>query len=58
MRDLRRAIQRRTTQPEQVNHELPLRIFLRWLGLYIRRYLNEIFIKQETAQPLPSNLLD
>jgi predicted metal-dependent phosphoesterase TrpH len=58
VRDLRRAIQRRTTQPEQVNHELPLRIFIRWLGLYIRRNINGIFIKRETAQPLPSNLVD
>ena len=47
VRDLRRAIQRRATQPEQVNHEMPLRVFIRWLGLYIRRKIDGIFIKQE-----------
>jgi hypothetical protein len=58
VRDLRRAIQRRATQPEQVNHELPLRIFIRWLGPYIQRRMNEIFIKRDMAQPLSSNPLD
>ena len=58
VRDLRHGIQRRTTQPEQVNHESPPRIFVRWLGLYIRRKMNKVFIKRETAQALSSNPLD
>ena len=37
VQDLRRNIQHRATRPEQVNHEWPLRIFIRWLGLYIKR---------------------
>jgi predicted metal-dependent phosphoesterase TrpH len=37
--DLRLAIQHRTTRPEQVNYEKPRRVFLRWLGLYLRQKL-------------------
>jgi predicted metal-dependent phosphoesterase TrpH len=58
VRDLRRAIQRRTTQPEQINHEWPVGIFFRWLRLYLRRETKEIFNIQRTAQPLSSNLLE
>jgi len=52
VRDLRRAIQRRATQPEQVNHEKPLRIFFRWLRLYLRRKANDILTRRKIAQPL------
>jgi hypothetical protein len=52
VRDLRRAIQRRATQPEQINHEKPLRIFFRWLRLYLRRKANDIFAKRKIAQPI------
>ncbi len=52
VRDLRRAIQRRATQPEQISHESPLRIFIRWLGLYIQRKKSQIFIKRQIVQPL------
>jgi predicted metal-dependent phosphoesterase TrpH len=52
VRDLRRAIQRRATQPEQVNQELPMRVFIRWLGLYLRRKVDGIFIKRQITQPL------
>ncbi len=52
VRDLRRAIQRRATQPEQVNHEKPLRIFFQWLRLYLRRKANNIFAKRKIAQPI------
>jgi predicted metal-dependent phosphoesterase TrpH len=38
--DLRQVIQHRATRPEQVNHENPQHVFLRWLGLYIRRKLS------------------
>jgi hypothetical protein len=48
--DLRHAIQRRATKAEQINHEKPMRIFIRWLGLYIRRKINEVFARQETEQ--------
>jgi predicted metal-dependent phosphoesterase TrpH len=52
VRDLRRAIQRRATQPEQVNHELPLRILIRWLGLYLTKKMGGTFIKRQITQPL------
>jgi predicted metal-dependent phosphoesterase TrpH len=52
VRDLRRAIQRRATQPEQVNHESPLRIFIRWLRLYLPQKMGGIFIKRQITQPL------
>jgi hypothetical protein len=52
VRDLRRAIQRRATQPEQVNHELPLRIFIHWIGLYLHRKMSGVFIKRQITQPL------
>jgi predicted metal-dependent phosphoesterase TrpH len=39
VQDLRHAIQRRATRPEQVNHEKPQRVFLRWVGLYLRNKL-------------------
>ncbi len=58
VRDLRHAIQRRTTQPEQVNHEMPVRIFFRWFGLYLSRKMKRFFIAKEMAQPLSSNLID
>ena len=58
VRDLRHAIQRRTTRPEQVNHENPLRVFFRWLRLYIHRKKNGAFIGRETAQTLSSSALD
>lgn len=58
VRDLRQAIQRRTTQPEQVNHEKPLRIFIRWFRLYIQRKKGEFLVKREIAPPLPSNSID
>ncbi len=45
--ELRRAIQRRATRPEQVNHENPQRVFFRWLRLYFRR---------QFSQPKPSGL--
>jgi predicted metal-dependent phosphoesterase TrpH len=35
--DLRRAIESRSTLPEQVNREWPLRVFLRWAKLYNQR---------------------
>jgi predicted metal-dependent phosphoesterase TrpH len=35
--DLRRAIERRATLPEQVNQEVPLLVFLRWAKLYHQR---------------------
>ena len=56
--DLRRAIQRRATQPEQVNHELPLRIFIRWLGLYARRKINKVFFKEEKTQRYKTGTAD
>ena len=49
-RELRQAIQRRTTQPEQINHERPMRIFARWLKLYIGRKMSEVFAKQAAAR--------
>ncbi|MBI5953064.1 MAG: PHP domain-containing protein [Chloroflexi bacterium] len=45
--ELRQAIQRRATRPEQVNHENPQRVFFRWLRLYFRR---------QFSQPKPSGL--
>jgi predicted metal-dependent phosphoesterase TrpH len=35
--DLRLAIERRSTLPERVNREWPLRVFLRWARLYSKR---------------------
>jgi hypothetical protein len=35
--DLRQAIQRRATRPEQVNQESPQRVFFRWLRIYLRQ---------------------
>jgi predicted metal-dependent phosphoesterase TrpH len=35
--DLRRAIESGSTVPEQVNHEWPLLVFLRWARLYSRK---------------------
>ena len=35
--DLRHAIETRSTRPEQVNHEWPFKVFLRWARLYSRR---------------------
>jgi hypothetical protein len=52
VRDLRRAIQRRDTQPEQISHESPPRTFIRWVGLYIQRKKSEFFIKRQIIQPL------
>ena len=52
VRDLRRAIQRRDTQPEQISHESPLLTFIRWIGLYIQRKKSEILIKRQIVQPL------
>lgn len=56
--DLRRALQHRTTLPEQINHESPLHIFVRWLRLYIKRKRNDFFGKQKAGQSMSSNLLD
>lgn len=44
--DLRLAIENRSTRPEQVNHEWPFRVFLRWVGLYSR-------INKSASQPDP-----
>ena len=51
-RDVRRALQRRATQPEQVNHQNRLRIFINWLRLYIQRKKSELFIKRQITQLL------
>jgi predicted metal-dependent phosphoesterase TrpH len=58
VRDLRQAIQRRATQPEQINHEKPLRIFIHWLGLYIQRKKDAIFSKPKITPSLQSTSLD
>lgn len=57
-RDLRRALQRHATQPEQINHEHPLRVFINWLGLYIQRKKVGIFIKPKIAPSVQSPSLD
>jgi len=56
-RELRQAIQRRSTQPQQINYERPMRIFLRWLRLFIGRKLSEVFARQATARREPSRSL-
>ena len=58
VRDLRQSIQRRDTQPEQVNHEWPPRIFFRWFRLFLRRKINEASAKNETSQSLSSNPIE
>ncbi len=57
-RELRQAIQRRNTQPEQINYELPMRIFFRWLRLFIGRKMSEVFVRQVTARPEPYHSID
>jgi predicted metal-dependent phosphoesterase TrpH len=58
VQDLRHAIQCRATQPEQINHEFPPRIFIHWLGLYLRRKWNAAFSKEKTTQPPSSGFLE
>ncbi len=55
-RDLRRAIQGRTTHPEQVNQDARMRVFTRWLKLYTRRKFNDLIAKHRTTRSISAAL--